>query len=211
MRVKDVDEALLVEAVVGSASWAQVKRRIGVSQGGAVHAALRRRVAAMGLSVEHLQRPSRKYNDAMLAELVARSRCMADVLRALGLSQAGGTHAHLSRRVRALGCDTSHFSPIPLVKPVARPRLTANDILVRRPDAERRRSAAQLIRALCAIGRAYVCTGCGTGPVWQGRRLVLSVDHIDGDWRNDEADNLRFLCPNCHSQTPTFCRKIAAR
>ena len=39
---------------------------------------------------------------------------------------------------------------------------------------------------------------------------MLAVDHVDGDWRNDRAENLRFLCPNCHSQTPTFCRRGAA-
>ena len=211
MRVADVDQDLLVEAVRASVTWAEVKRRIGVTSGGAVHAALRRRAAALGLPVDHLQRSPRKYTDEMLADLVARSRNMADVLRALGLCQAGGTHAHLSRRVRAIGCDTSHFTRAPVARPVARPRLDATEILVRRPDADRRRSAALLTRALCSIGRPHRCEGCGTGPSWRDSPLVLSVDHIDGDWRNDEADNLRFLCPNCHSQTPTFCRQVAAR
>jgi hypothetical protein len=39
---------------------------------------------------------------------------------------------------------------------------------------------------------------------WQGRSLTLEVDHIDGDYRNNLKDNLRFLCPNRHRQTPNF-------
>ena len=51
------------------------------------------------------------------------------------------------------------------------------------------------------------CSGCDTPDVWQGQPLTLHVDHIDGDSDNNAPDNLRLLCPNCHSQTPTFGRK----
>ena len=37
-----------------------------------------------------------------------------------------------------------------------------------------------------------------------GRPLTLAVDHVDGDFSNNEPDNVRFLCPNCHSQTEDF-------
>ena len=49
-----------------------------------------------------------------------------------------------------------------------------------------------------------VCAGCGIGQVWQERPLVLQMDHIDGDNKNNQLDNLRLLCPNCHSQTVTW-------
>jgi len=48
------------------------------------------------------------------------------------------------------------------------------------------------------------CQMCGIPPVWQGKRLVLQLDHIDGDRRNRAFGNFRLLCPNCHSQTETF-------
>ena len=37
-----------------------------------------------------------------------------------------------------------------------------------------------------------------------GQQLQLVIDHIDGDYHNNEASNLRFLCPNCHAQTESF-------
>ena len=59
-------------------------------------------------------------------------------------------------------------------------------------------------RALVELGVPYECATCGCDGQWQGRSLTLEVDHIDGDYRNNLKDNLRFLCPNCHRQTPNF-------
>ncbi len=54
------------------------------------------------------------------------------------------------------------------------------------------------------------CNECGIEPIWNGKKLTLALDHKNGDRTNNEIGNLRLLCPNCHSQTPTFCRKKKA-
>lgn len=46
--------------------------------------------------------------------------------------------------------------------------------------------------------------GCGVSDSWLGQSITLHLDHIDGDNRNNSLTNLRFLCPNCHSQTSTY-------
>jgi len=53
-------------------------------------------------------------------------------------------------------------------------------------------------------GRPYKCERCSNEGVWDGETLILEIDHIDGDRENNVLTNLRFLCPNCHSLTPTF-------
>lgn len=53
--------------------------------------------------------------------------------------------------------------------------------------------------------RKNVCNVCGLPDVWNGKRLVLQLDHIDGDAMNNKLDNIQLICPNCHSQTDTFC------
>ena len=48
------------------------------------------------------------------------------------------------------------------------------------------------------------CQECGITDVWNNQPLVLHLDHVDGDNKNNLISNLRFLCPNCHSQTKTY-------
>ena len=51
-----------------------------------------------------------------------------------------------------------------------------------------------------------VCLSCGIDD-WQGKEISLHLDHIDGNNHNHALSNLRLLCPNCHSQTDTWCGK----
>lgn len=51
------------------------------------------------------------------------------------------------------------------------------------------------------------CILCGQGPVWNDRPLVLQLDHINGVSNDHRIENLRILCPNCHTQTETFAGK----
>lgn len=48
------------------------------------------------------------------------------------------------------------------------------------------------------------CSNCKQPPKWNGKILTLQVDHVDGNSDNCFPDNLRLLCPNCHSQTETY-------
>lgn len=49
----------------------------------------------------------------------------------------------------------------------------------------------------------YRCSVCNLDE-WQGKKIGLEVDHIDGRHYNNTINNLRFMCPNCHSQTDTY-------
>lgn len=51
---------------------------------------------------------------------------------------------------------------------------------------------------------ANVCSICGNSGEWNNMPLTLQLDHIDGDSLNNTLENLRILCPNCHTQTETF-------
>ena len=51
----------------------------------------------------------------------------------------------------------------------------------------------------------YNCTSCGIGDEWNGNPIVLQLDHINGIHDDHRLENLRLLCPNCHSQTDTWC------
>lgn len=52
----------------------------------------------------------------------------------------------------------------------------------------------------------YKCSCCGISS-WNGKELVLQIDHIDGISDNNDPKNLRLICPNCHTQTETFAAR----
>jgi len=57
------------------------------------------------------------------------------------------------------------------------------------------------IRRYLAEDRGYKCELCGQGELWNSKKLTLHVDHIDGNAGDNTPNNVRLLCPNCHSQT----------
>src|SRR5436309_312002 len=66
-------------------------------------------------------------------------------------------------------------------------------------------------RAMMTAGVEERCLTCGCDGTWQGNPLRLMIDHINGDWLDNRLENLRYLCPNCHAQTATWCRKKSRR
>lgn len=152
----------------------------------------------------------RRYTREILAAAVAQSISVAGVLKLLGCKQAGGTHAHVSRRIREYQLDTSHFlgkransGPLHCGGPEKK---RADEILVKRERGGRQKPY-QLKRALVESGVPYVCRECSSPGEWRGRPLTLQVNHINQDWLDDRKENLEFLCPNCHSQTEGWCRR----
>ncbi|ABG93247.1 conserved hypothetical protein [Rhodococcus jostii RHA1] len=146
-----------------------------------------------------------KYTREVLEQAVAESTSYAGVMRYLGLKPAGGTHAHLRRRINTLGIDTSHFTGQAHTKGKrARNRMTWQEILIRRPAGSRRVQPHLLRRALIEAGVPYKCVACGVQDEWCGLPLILHVDHIRGDPSDSRLQEVRFLCPNCHSQTPSW-------
>lgn len=158
----------------------------------------------MGLHVKSDIRMNIKYTKEMLEPLVKESVCVVDVIRKLGLRESGGSHSHLSRKIREYGIDMSHFTG----KTASRGRNHCNrrswkDTLILR-DSGKRQHAIYLRRALIDYGREYKCEICGLYPMWNGKELRIQVDHKSHNWLDDRPENLRFVCPNCHTQTEGY-------
>ena len=148
-----------------------------------------------------------KYTKEILEDAVVNSTSLAGVLRILGRPQAGGTQAHISRLIKAFEIDTSHFlGKGHNLGQIALNRKSLEDILVVLPEGSYRPKVKQLRRAMLESGIPHLCSECKTGPVWNDKPLTLEVDHVDGNWLNNLLSNLRFLCPNCHSQEDTSNR-----
>ncbi len=155
---------------------------------------------------------SKRYTSEQLREAVAASTSVMEVLRRLGIKPAGGSHTNIKRRIEREEIDTSHFfgqrSSHFLAGNKPKPTKSPEEILVRRPIGSNRLEAAVLRRAMKASGVEERCVDCPVVDTYNGKPIRLEIDHIDGDYLNNELSNLAFRCPNCHSQTPNYGNKL---
>ncbi|MET9659353.1 HNH endonuclease signature motif containing protein [Streptomyces sp. NPDC006510] len=203
MAVSPYTREILERAASSSRTLSEALTKLGVDPKSSTRRYIADRMRKMGIATGHFEREGTRWTREVLEPVIASSTNMCQVLRSLGLEVVGGHHAHISRRVKALGIDTSHFAP-PSRKGERRRRRPEELLVDQNPSHARRIPGDRLKRALVAVGAEQRCAMCGTEPVWRGRPLPLEVDHIDGDWRNNQARNLRLLCPNCHSTTDTY-------
>lgn len=153
----------------------------------------------------------RKWTDEQLIEAVKTSQSYSQILEKLGLKLCGGTHANIKLHIKKLGLNTDHFSSSGWCTGKHHERLISfvkiptEKILVKDSTYT---CTNTLKKRLFKEGLLdEKCSGCGLGPAWQGKFISLQLDHIDGDRCNNQIENLRILCPNCHSQTESFAGK----
>ncbi len=137
----------------------------------------------------------------MLADAVSNSASVQDVARILiGKSVGGNQHQHFKRMILKYGINTSHFLGRAHNRgKISNKRKSPGEVFT----VGVRQKSHLLRRALIESGIQYKCFICLIDK-WLGESISLEIDHISGDSTDNRLENLRFLCPNCHSQTHTF-------
>lgn len=151
-----------------------------------------------------------KYSKELLTDVSKDCISVMGVLRKLHLKETGGSHRYISSLIQKYNIDTSHFlgskSNSGIRHIGGNKKKSAEEVLILRSN-NRREDAFRLRRAMIEFGILYACDECKLCENWNGKPILLQIDHQNGNYRDNRIENLRFLCPNCHSQTPNFGSK----
>lgn len=148
----------------------------------------------------------RKYTDEQLRQAVKGSNSIRQVLIKLGLSSTGGNYTFIPELIEKLNLDTTHFKGQSYLKNKTHSwakKIPLENLLCK--NSQHRMTIKQKNRLIKIGILQNQCYICKMKPQWQNKPLVLHMDHINGDTKDHRQENLRLLCPNCHSQTPTYC------
>ncbi len=145
----------------------------------------------------------RKWTENSLQKAVASSTSIRQVLNKIGLIPAGGNYSQVKKYISDLDLNTGHFKGMGWNKGmtgIGKPRKTIEDILVLNSNFQ----SFKLKNRLFEIGlKKKQCEECGWKKISKDGRLPLELDHINGNSRDNRTENLRVLCPNCHSLKST--------
>lgn len=146
-----------------------------------------------------------EFRDAIKTSISYRSAFLK-----LGLCGEGAGYKSCRRLVKVLNLETSHF-------------LGRGHLIGKNHNWSKRHETTSILtknssytstyhlknRLLAENLLIYKCYvhNCDIGAVWLNSPLTLQLDHINGDNTDNRIENLRLLCPNCHSQTNTYAGK----
>lgn len=147
-----------------------------------------------------------KNTDEEFIKAVKENVSIRSALGALGLKASGANYKGFRRRVEDLNLDTSHFTGQHGASPPIVTKWDLKDILV--VDSPYKGGSFALKKRLMREGvfSSCKCAICGLRG-WLGKKISLHLDHINGINNDHRLENLRLLCPNCHSQTSTYAGK----
>lgn len=145
----------------------------------------------------------RSWTEEDLRKFAKEVRSIRQLLSKLGLVEAGGNYAQIKKYLHFYKINTTQFKGRGWskgLKGIGKPLVPLEKILVKNNPFQ----SYKLKKRLFAAGfKKESCEICGWAKRTGDGRLPLELDHINGDSRDHRLDNLRILCPNCHSLQTT--------
>lgn len=145
----------------------------------------------------------RKWTQKQLEAAASTSTSIRQVLKELGLKAAGGNYSQIKKYIEKFNIDTGHFKGKAWnkgLKGIGISRIPLEKVLVSDSTFQSYKLKKRLFAAKLKEAR---CEECSWAEISIDGRIPLELDHINGDRSDNRLENLRILCPNCHSLKTT--------
>ena len=193
-----MDEKVLKQKVDQGLSSTEISNEVGIPESN-----VRYYLKKYDLQTNNQKNGRKTWTDEQMLKAISNNKTVSDVLREIGLTVRPGNFRTFWKFVENNSIDTSHFDRYSNNKKI-KPKKTLNEVLVKnsyysRSSLKRRLLKEGLLKNECEI--------CGQKGEHNGKPLTMVLDHINGIGNDNRLENLRMLCPNCNSQTDTFCSR----
>lgn len=139
---------------------------------------------------------------------------LASIIRSFGLEAEAGNYNTVKKRIREDGIDISHIQMgLGSNRGKCFTRKYTQDNITEAINSghiKDNSTIRKMVRKWNLIP-FDVCAICKSKPYWNGMPLTFVLDHINGKHADHKLNNLRFICPNCNSQTSTFSGRNSRR
>jgi len=147
---------------------------------------------------------SNNYKKNSFSKVVKESINLSDVTKNLGLKNFCGNRDTVKKYIKMYNLDTSHFHIDYSLRNKSKYKLNLIDILVENSTYDRTRLKQRLYKEGL---KEPICELCGQDELWNGKKMSLILDHINGVNNDNRIENLRIVCPNCNATLDTHCGK----
>lgn len=198
MKIEELDFETIKECIFSSKNKSEALKKLGLNPKNIRH----HRFIAKFIDDNKLDPPFSVFRLRKIKDYVKISTSIKDLCKRVGFVDKNGNvssrfYNPVNLYIKENNIDVSHFR-----------RLERNG-LIRYTEAEvfccNTKASNQTVKERYLKLVEYKCSidGCDITE-WLGKPIVLELDHIDGNNKNNVRENLRLLCPNCHSQTETY-------
>jgi hypothetical protein len=147
-----------------------------------------------------------RYTKETLQKAVSESTSYGEVLSSFSLREAGGNYKLLKDYISIWNIDTSHFpSASERAKKIIAPKAIDLSLVMTENSSYHRSHLKE--RLYKENIKQRTCEMCDQGEIWNGKKMSLILDHINGIFNDNRLENLRIVCPNCNATLDTHCGK----